>query len=211
MRFSLLPPLGSTGEGTAVSEKLRSSGWKQKNACWRPKSKKSGSSWGWRGGVYSGAPPTEMEAPPPCSCNLVPPNTTALSRSQDKVPLIAVKNWEIKNVYWQLWALKSFYDGRSRDLTLFVQAAKTSMSPGGPSYDGCIFGWKPSWWDPTAPWYKVYQVLEDEEHWNSQLECWHKGKQRWPTRYSIQYSINSNNSRDTDPNHVRNISWFKAK
>lgn len=108
MRFSLLPPLGSTGEGTAVSEKLRSNGWKQKNACWRPKSKKSGSSWGWRGVAYSGAPPTEMEAPPLCSCNLVPPNTTALSRSQEKVALIAAKKWRNQKRILTSVSLKMF-------------------------------------------------------------------------------------------------------
>lgn len=71
---------GSTGEATAVSGRRRSSGWRQRSACWRPRSKRSGNSWGWRGGAYSGAPPTETEAPPLSFCSLEPPSTTALSR-----------------------------------------------------------------------------------------------------------------------------------
>lgn len=72
---------GSTGEGTAVSGRRRNSGWKRRSACWRPRSKRSGNSWGWRGGAYSGAPPTEMEAPPLSFCSLEPPSTPAPSRS----------------------------------------------------------------------------------------------------------------------------------
>lgn len=186
MPLSRMLPSGSTDGGTAVSARLRSSGWKQRSACWRPKSKRSGSSWGWRGGAYSGAPPTEREAPPPFSCNLGPPNTTALSR------LLRESGWD-KTLNTGHRHVREIW-GNYHDMTesLSVQAPEASMSPGGPRHDGCISGWEPPWWDPTAPWDKVYQILEDEEHWNSQLERWHQGKQGPQGHYSRSSSSSNN-------------------
>lgn len=57
-----------------------------------------------------------------------------------------------------------------------AQTSKASLSPGGSSHDGCISGWEPSWRNPPATWDQIYQVLEDEEHWNNQLERWYQGE-----------------------------------
>lgn len=72
--------LGFTGEVTAVSERRRSSGWKRRNVFWRRRSRRFASSWEWSGEGYSGAPPTEKEAPPPSCCSLELRSTTAQSK-----------------------------------------------------------------------------------------------------------------------------------
>lgn len=78
VNMGFISVLGSIDEETGASARQRNSAWRRRSGSWRRRWRRSGSSWGWRGGVCSGAV-RETETPPLCCCNREPRRLTALS------------------------------------------------------------------------------------------------------------------------------------